>query len=114
MLWLAEHHFDGGCAYVDPLTFAAAIAVRTSRITIGFAVAQMALHHPIRLAEQVALIDRALCRQTFGQRFTIERMVRGYLNVYEQLTEARGALPTLNGHGTPHIIPALAAQTVMS
>jgi alkanesulfonate monooxygenase SsuD/methylene tetrahydromethanopterin reductase-like flavin-dependent oxidoreductase (luciferase family) len=57
VLWLAEHHFDGGCAYVDPLTFAAAIAVRTSRITIGFAVAQMALHHPIRLAEQVALID---------------------------------------------------------
>ena len=24
--WLAEHHPDGGCAYVDPLTFAAAIA----------------------------------------------------------------------------------------
>jgi alkanesulfonate monooxygenase SsuD/methylene tetrahydromethanopterin reductase-like flavin-dependent oxidoreductase (luciferase family) len=56
-LWLAEHHFDGGCAYVDPMTFAAAIAARTRHITIGFAVAQMALHHPIRLAEQVALID---------------------------------------------------------
>jgi alkanesulfonate monooxygenase SsuD/methylene tetrahydromethanopterin reductase-like flavin-dependent oxidoreductase (luciferase family) len=56
-IWLAEHHFDGGCAYVDPMTFAAAIAVRTSRINIGFAVVQMALHHPIRLAEQVALID---------------------------------------------------------
>ena len=23
MLWLAEHHFDGICAYVDPVTFAA-------------------------------------------------------------------------------------------
>jgi alkanesulfonate monooxygenase SsuD/methylene tetrahydromethanopterin reductase-like flavin-dependent oxidoreductase (luciferase family) len=57
VLWLAEHHFDGGCVYVDPLTFAAAVAARTSRITIGFAVAQMALHHPVRLAEQVALID---------------------------------------------------------
>jgi alkanesulfonate monooxygenase SsuD/methylene tetrahydromethanopterin reductase-like flavin-dependent oxidoreductase (luciferase family) len=56
-IWLAEHHFDGGCAYVDPMTFATAIAARTSRIKIGFAVAQMALHHPIRLAEQVALID---------------------------------------------------------
>jgi alkanesulfonate monooxygenase SsuD/methylene tetrahydromethanopterin reductase-like flavin-dependent oxidoreductase (luciferase family) len=41
-LWLAEHHFDGGCAYVDPVTFASAIAARTQRITIGFAVAQMA------------------------------------------------------------------------
>ena len=57
VLWLAEHHFDGGCAYVDPLTFAAAIAARTRQIRIGFAVAQMALHHPVRLAEQVALID---------------------------------------------------------
>jgi len=57
MLWLAEHHFDGICAYVDPVAFAAAIAACTSRIRIGFAVAQMALHHPIRLAEQMALID---------------------------------------------------------
>jgi len=57
VLWLAEHHFDGGCAYVDPITFASAIAARTSRIKIGFAVAQMALHHPIRFAEQIALID---------------------------------------------------------
>jgi len=56
-IWLAEHHFDGICAYVDPVSFAAALAVATTRARIGFAVAQMALHHPIRLAEQVALID---------------------------------------------------------
>jgi alkanesulfonate monooxygenase SsuD/methylene tetrahydromethanopterin reductase-like flavin-dependent oxidoreductase (luciferase family) len=57
MLWLAEHHFDGICAYVDPVTFAAALAASTKRINIGFAVAQMSLHHPIRMAEQMALID---------------------------------------------------------
>ena len=57
VVWLAEHHFDGGCAYVDPTTFAAAIAARTTKIQIGFAVAQMALHHPIRFAEQIALVD---------------------------------------------------------
>jgi alkanesulfonate monooxygenase SsuD/methylene tetrahydromethanopterin reductase-like flavin-dependent oxidoreductase (luciferase family) len=56
-IWLAEHHFDGIVAYVDPVTFAAALAVATSHARIGFAVAQMALHHPIRLAEQIALID---------------------------------------------------------
>jgi alkanesulfonate monooxygenase SsuD/methylene tetrahydromethanopterin reductase-like flavin-dependent oxidoreductase (luciferase family) len=56
-IWLAEHHFDGIVAYVDPVTFAAALAMATTRARIGFAVAQMALHHPIRLAEQVALID---------------------------------------------------------
>ncbi len=57
MLWLAEHHFDGICAYVDPVSFAAALATCTERIRIGFAVAQMSLHHPIRMAEQMALID---------------------------------------------------------
>jgi alkanesulfonate monooxygenase SsuD/methylene tetrahydromethanopterin reductase-like flavin-dependent oxidoreductase (luciferase family) len=57
MLWLAEHHFDGICAYVDPVTFAAALAASTERIRLGFAVAQMSLHHPVRMAEQMALID---------------------------------------------------------
>lgn len=57
MLWLAEHHFDGICAYVDPVSFAAAIAASTKQINIGFAVAQMSLHHPIRMAEQMSLID---------------------------------------------------------
>jgi alkanesulfonate monooxygenase SsuD/methylene tetrahydromethanopterin reductase-like flavin-dependent oxidoreductase (luciferase family) len=57
MLWLAEHHFDGICAYVDPVSFAAALAASTKQIHIGFAVAQMSLHHPIRLAEQMSLID---------------------------------------------------------
>jgi alkanesulfonate monooxygenase SsuD/methylene tetrahydromethanopterin reductase-like flavin-dependent oxidoreductase (luciferase family) len=57
MLWLAEHHFDGICAYVDPVSFAAALASSTKRIRIGFAVAQMSLHHPIRMAEQMSLID---------------------------------------------------------
>lgn len=57
VLWLAEHHFDGNCAYVDPISFAAAVATVTKNIKIGFAVAQMSLHHPIRMAEQLALID---------------------------------------------------------
>jgi len=56
-VWLAEHHFDGLCAYVDPVSFAAALATATHRIRIGFAVAQMSLHHPIRIAEQLSLID---------------------------------------------------------
>lgn len=55
--WLTEHHFDGACAYVDPLVFGAAVASRTSHIKIGFAVVEMAFHHPIRLAAQTALLD---------------------------------------------------------
>ena len=57
VIWLAEHHFDGICAYVDPVSFAASLAVATQRAKIGFAVAQMSLHHPIRMAEQLAMID---------------------------------------------------------
>jgi alkanesulfonate monooxygenase SsuD/methylene tetrahydromethanopterin reductase-like flavin-dependent oxidoreductase (luciferase family) len=57
VIWLAEHHFDGICAYVDPISFAGALATSTQHSKIGFAVLQTALHHPIRLAEQLAILD---------------------------------------------------------
>jgi alkanesulfonate monooxygenase SsuD/methylene tetrahydromethanopterin reductase-like flavin-dependent oxidoreductase (luciferase family) len=57
VIWLAEHHFDGICAYVDPIIFAGALATTTRHAKIGFAVVQTALHHPIRLAEQLAILD---------------------------------------------------------
>src|SRR3954469_12913477 len=60
-VFLVEHHFDGNCAYVDPATFAAALAMATSRIKIGFAVLQTSLYHPLRMAEQISLIDN-LCK----------------------------------------------------
>src|SRR3954469_4350769 len=56
-VFLVEHHFDGNCAYVDPPTFAAALAMATSRIQIGFAVLQTSLYHPLRMAEQISLVD---------------------------------------------------------
>ena len=56
-VWLTEHSFTGESVYCDPVPFAAALAMRTSRIRIGFAVIQMALRHPVRLAIQIALID---------------------------------------------------------
>ena len=56
-VWLAEHHFDGAAAFADPVVFAAAVAARTHRVKIGFAVVETALHHPARLAAQCALLD---------------------------------------------------------
>ncbi len=56
-VWLAEHHFDGNCVYVDPIAFAATLAVTTKKVRIGFAVLQTSLHHPVRLAEQMSLLD---------------------------------------------------------
>jgi alkanesulfonate monooxygenase SsuD/methylene tetrahydromethanopterin reductase-like flavin-dependent oxidoreductase (luciferase family) len=43
-IWLTEHHFDGAVAYADPVVFAATVAARTRRVTIGFAVVEMSLH----------------------------------------------------------------------
>ena len=57
-VFLAEHHFDGNCVYVDPPTFASALAMATTRIKIGFAVLQTSLYHPLRMAEQISLIDQ--------------------------------------------------------
>ena len=53
-VWLTEHNFTGESVYVDPIPFAAALAMRTQRIRIGFAVIQMALRHPVRLATQLS------------------------------------------------------------
>jgi alkanesulfonate monooxygenase SsuD/methylene tetrahydromethanopterin reductase-like flavin-dependent oxidoreductase (luciferase family) len=57
VVWLAEHHFDGISVYGDPMVLAGALAVAVPRAALGFAVIQTALHHPIRLAEQMALLD---------------------------------------------------------
>ncbi|HJU33198.1 MAG TPA: LLM class flavin-dependent oxidoreductase [Hyphomicrobiaceae bacterium] len=56
-VWLTEHNFTGESIYADPIPFAAALAMRTSRIRIGFAVIQMALRQPVRLATQLSLLD---------------------------------------------------------
>ena len=56
-VWLTEHNFTGESVYADPIPFAAALAMRTQKIRIGFAVIQMALRHPVRLATQLSLLD---------------------------------------------------------
>ena len=56
-IWLTEHNFTGESVYCDPIPFASVVAARTSRIRIGFAVLQLALRHPIRLATELALLD---------------------------------------------------------
>jgi len=57
IVWLAEHHFDGISVYADPIGLAGALAATLRHAGLGFAVIQTALHHPIRLAEQMALLD---------------------------------------------------------
>ena len=56
-IWMAEHHFTGETVYGDALVLAAALAVKTQRILQGLGVVEMALHHPVQLAIQTALLD---------------------------------------------------------
>ena len=56
-VWFTEHHFleDGYLPAFQPL--AGAIAARTERIRISTDIALLPLYHPIRLAEELAILD---------------------------------------------------------
>ena len=60
-IWIAEHYFTGECVYGDPLVFASALAVKTSRVELGFGILELPLHNPVRVAIQTALLDN-LCQ----------------------------------------------------
>ena len=56
-VWLAEHHFQSFSVCPSIHMMATAVAARTRRIRIGTAVSLAAFYHPLRLAEEVALLD---------------------------------------------------------
>ncbi|MAF46302.1 MAG: hypothetical protein CL407_10315 [Acidimicrobiaceae bacterium] len=57
-VWFTEHHFleDGYLPAFQPL--AGAIAARTKQIRISNDIALLPLYHPIRLAEELAVLDQ--------------------------------------------------------
>jgi len=54
---LSEHHGDPAGFSSAPLTLAAAVLGRTSRLKVSIQAALVPLHDPVRLAEQLATID---------------------------------------------------------
>ena len=56
---LSEHHAMDDGFLPAPFTMAAAVAGRTERLLISIAAALLPLHDPIRLAEQLAVLDLA-------------------------------------------------------
>ena len=57
-VWVNEHHFHqyGGLMPSLP-TMLAALAQRTSRVRLGTSVVLLPLHHPLVVAEQLAMVD---------------------------------------------------------
>lgn len=56
--WFAEHHFTNYSISVSPLMFAAHMAGTTRRIKLGAAVVVLPLYHPMRVAQEIALVDQ--------------------------------------------------------
>jgi len=55
--WVPEHHLAEDDYIPSPLMVLSAIAARTSRITIGSAIALAPLYDPVRFAEDCAILD---------------------------------------------------------
>jgi len=55
--WFAEHHFTNYSICMSPLMVAAHMAGHTSRIRLGAGVVVLPLYHPMRVAQEIALLD---------------------------------------------------------
>jgi alkanesulfonate monooxygenase SsuD/methylene tetrahydromethanopterin reductase-like flavin-dependent oxidoreductase (luciferase family) len=56
-VWIAEHHFNDYGLCPSPPVLAAFVAARTTTLRLGMGVSLLPLHHPVDLAEQLAVLD---------------------------------------------------------
>ena len=84
---VAEHHGTPSGRAPSPSVFLAAVAQRTRRLRFGPLVYALSMHHPIRLFEEICMLD-----QMSGGRF--------------ELGVGRGISPIENGfYGVDHATP---------
>jgi alkanesulfonate monooxygenase SsuD/methylene tetrahydromethanopterin reductase-like flavin-dependent oxidoreductase (luciferase family) len=60
-IWGVEHHFTDYTMCPDVLQFLTYMAGRTSRLALGSMVVVLPWHDPLRVAEQVAMLDNISC-----------------------------------------------------
>ena len=56
-VWMEEHHAVLNHYWPSPLTVLAGFATRTAKVTLGTDILVAPFYHPVRLAEDVALLD---------------------------------------------------------
>ena len=56
-VWIAEHHFNDYGLCPAPPVLAAYVAARTTALRLGMGVSLLPLHHPVDLAESLAVLD---------------------------------------------------------
>ena len=56
-VWIAEHHFNDYGLCPTPPVLAAFVAARTRHLRLGMGVSLLPLHHPVDLAESLAVLD---------------------------------------------------------
>ena len=56
-LWIGEHHSASFESIASPEIFIAAAAERTSRIRLGTGVVSLPYHHPLMVADRIAMLD---------------------------------------------------------
>jgi alkanesulfonate monooxygenase SsuD/methylene tetrahydromethanopterin reductase-like flavin-dependent oxidoreductase (luciferase family) len=56
-VWIAEHHFNDYGLCPAPPVLASFVAARTTTLRLGMGVSLLPLHHPVDLAEELAVLD---------------------------------------------------------
>jgi alkanesulfonate monooxygenase SsuD/methylene tetrahydromethanopterin reductase-like flavin-dependent oxidoreductase (luciferase family) len=97
-IWLTEHHLTDDGYLPSLMPMAAAIAARTRRVEIGTYVMLFPFYHPIKLAEDIAVVDvisGGRLRIGVGQAYRAEEFAAFGINKKQRLGRTLEALEIL-------------------